>query len=125
MRHVAATIDIAAPTDRVWPFLAEFARWPQWGLSISDVHSTSEYVAPGVTGRVRTRVGLWLPFTIEDVIPESFWDWSIVGFRATGHYLEPRQGHTHVRFTAPGVAAPYKLVMAASLERLKHLVESQ
>lgn len=124
MRHISSAIDIAAPTDRVWPFIAEFERWPQWGLSISRVDSDAGQVAPGVTGRVRTPLGFWVPFTIDEVVAESFWDWSIAGVPATKHHLGAQAGHTRVRFTAPWLVAPYKAAMAMSLKKLKLLVES-
>ena len=124
MKRVSSTIDIAASAERIWPFIAEFERWPQWGLSVTRVDSAADKVAPGVTGRVRTPVGLWLPFVIGDVIPESSWDWTVAGVPATGHHLEPRGDCTYVRFTAPWVAAPYKLAMQLSLRRLKRIVES-
>ena len=124
MRRVTSSIDIAATPDRVWPFIAEFERWPQWGLSVADVDSNAGQVAPGVTGRVRTPFGFWVPFTIDRVVVDSFWDWSIAGVPATGHHLDSQGRSTRVRFTAPWVVAPYKLVMALSLRRLKRIVES-
>lgn len=124
MRRVSSSIDIAAPPDRIWPYLAEFESWPQWGISISEVDAAASRIAPGVTGRVRTRLGLWLPFTIEDVVVGSFWDWSVAGVRATEHHLEPQRDHARVRFTAPWVVAPYTAIMAASLRKLRRLVEA-
>jgi hypothetical protein len=123
VRRLSSSIEIAAPSDRIWPYVAEFEWWPRWGVSISDVESEANRVAPGVTGKVRTRLGLWLPFTIEDVVPGSFWDWSVAGVRATEHHLEPQRDHARVRFTAPLVVAPYAAVMTASLKKLKRLVE--
>jgi hypothetical protein len=125
VKRVASTIAISASPDQIWPFLAEFDRWPQWGISISAVESEAQQIASGVTGRVRTRLGLWLPFTINRVDAHSFWDWTVAGVRATEHYLNPRSGYTQVGFTAPWLVAPYTLAMNASLRKLKQLVESQ
>ena len=88
------------------------------------MESDAKEVAPGVTGRVRTPFGLWLPFVIGEVVPCSFWDWRVAGVPATGHYVEPRNTFTRVRFTAPWPAAPYSAVMAVSLRRIKRLAES-
>ncbi|MDJ0952768.1 MAG: SRPBCC family protein [Acidimicrobiia bacterium] len=123
MRRISSSIEIAASPDLVWPHIAQFDRWPAWGLSITAVESNADQVAPGVTGRVRTPVGFWLPFTIEDVTPESYWDWRVAGVRATGHHLEPTAIGTRVRFTAPWIVAPYTVMMAASLRKLKREVE--
>ncbi|MDJ0497776.1 MAG: SRPBCC family protein [Acidimicrobiia bacterium] len=124
MRRITSAVEIAASADRIWPFVAEFERWPQWGLSVNQVDSDARQVGPGVTGRVRTPLGFWVPFTIGEVIPGSFWDWSVAGVPATGHRLEPRGASTRVEFTAPWVVAPYKLVMALSLRKLKRVVEA-
>ena len=124
MRRIASSIDIAAPPGRIWPFVANIEWWPRWGLLITAVDSEAGEIFPGLSGRVRTRLGFWLPFTIGDVVAESFWDWFVGGVPATGHHLDSREGHTRVRFTAPWVVAPYKPVMTASLKELKRLVES-
>lgn len=124
MRRVVSSIEITAPPDRIWPYLAEFAWWPQWGMSINAVDSDADRIAPGVTGRVRTRLGFWLPFTIDDVVTEVCWTWSVAGLRATDHHLDPAADSTRVRFTAPWIVAPYAVLMGMSLRKLKSLVES-
>jgi len=124
MKHFAATVDVAAEPEAIWPLLAEFRRWPEWGVSVTDVKSDADEVTAGATGRVRTAFGLWLPFVIGDVIPQSFWDWRVAGVAATGHYLEPRGAFTQVGFTVPWPAAPYGAVLGMSLRRIKRIAES-
>jgi hypothetical protein len=123
VKHVTAKADILAQPDAIWSLLTEFDRWPEWGVSVTAVESDATEVAPGVRGRVRTPLGIWLPFVIGDVVPQSFWGWRVAGVPATGHYLEPRSGFTRVRFTVAWPAAPYLAALATSLRRVKILVE--
>jgi uncharacterized protein YndB with AHSA1/START domain len=116
---IRSSIDIDAPARDVWPYLAEFRHWPAWGPTVSAVEADADEVAPGVTGRVRTPVGVWLPFTITDVVPGRAWDWRVGGVPATGHVLtETGEATCRVEFTAPSVAAPYLPVLRAGLRRL-------
>jgi uncharacterized protein YndB with AHSA1/START domain len=115
---------IDAPVERVWELLARFEHWPAWGISIRAVESSNDWVAPGVTGRVQTVAGFWLPFRICDVIPGSYWNWDVAGVGATGHHVTPATGQSaRVEFTVPWVAAPYRAVFRRSLRSLKQLAE--
>lgn len=122
---VRSRIEIEASAADVWRLLADFRHWPEWGPTVRGVEADVDAIAPGVTGRVETVVGLWLPFEIGSVEPERFWDWSVAGISATGHRLEPRSARAcAVEFSAPTFAAPYRLVLSAGLRRLKALAES-
>lgn len=124
MRHLTATIDIDAPPSAVWELLAEFERWPEWGPSIRSVDVAADAVAPGVTGRVRTIAGVWLPFEITAVVPEQSWVWRVAGVPATGHTLSARDGdRARAGFSVAWVLAPYLLVMRIALRRLKRMAE--
>jgi hypothetical protein len=117
-------IDIDADASVVWPYLARFHHWPAWGPTVTAVESASSEVAPGVTGRVRTPIGLWLPFTIVDVDPGRAWDWRVAGVPATGHTVVPDgPSRCRVEFTAPWWASPYAAVLAMGLRRIQRLAE--
>lgn len=124
MSPVRAAVEVEASASDVWPYVAEFRHWPTWGPTVTAVDSAADSVAAGVTGRVRTIAGVWLPFVITSAEPEQSWDWKVAGIAATGHRLVPLgPTRTRVEFTAPALAAPYVVVLRAGLRRLKHLVE--
>ena len=124
MRRVSSSVTIEARIDEVWPYVSQFKWWPEWGVSVIEVDSDVDRIAPGVMGRVRTPVGLWLPFEIDEVSEESFWSWSVAGIPATNHHIESQTNGTLVQFTAPWIVAPYSVVMTSSLARLKRRAEN-
>ena len=73
MTPAACEIEIEAAADRIWSLLTEFRYWAEWGPSARAVDSQAAAVAPGVTGRVQTAFGLWLPFEIEDFEAHRYW----------------------------------------------------
>lgn len=124
MKQVRTGIDIDAAVTEVWPLLAEFRHWPEWGPSIRAVESAAEQVAPGVTGRVQTLIGVWVPFEITSAIPERSWDWKVAGLKATGHSLaDIGRSVCRVEFTVAWPLMPYLVVMRRGLHRLKALAE--
>ena len=125
MRHVRQAVDIDAPTEMVWHLITEFDRWPEWGPTVRRVEADARHVAVGVTGRVQTPVGMWLPFEITTVVPGRAWDWKVAGIAATGHRLD-RTGASSCRleFSVPWAAVPYMVVLRRALHRVKHLAES-
>lgn len=124
MTPVRARIEIDAPAAAVWTLIAEFVHWPEWGPSVRAVEAGTGSVEPGVSGRVRTPLGIWLPFTIETVEPGRSWDWRVAGIRATGHRVEPLDSaRCAVEFSAPRLAAPYVWVLRRGLRSLKELAE--
>jgi len=120
-----ASIEIAAPASAIWPLLAEFRHWPEWGPSVRAVDAETEAIAAGLRGRVQTAIGLWLPFEIGRCEPERFWDWKVAGVQATGHRLVPiAADRTLVEFTVSRVFLPYVWVLDRGLRRLARLAES-
>jgi uncharacterized protein YndB with AHSA1/START domain len=117
---VAAEID--APSELVWRLLASTSRWPEWGPSVLAVDPRARLVEPGLRGRVRTRLGFWLPFEVTEVDPGRAWRWRVAGVAATGHRVEPL-GPRRCRavFEVPWWAASYGLVCRAALRRLSRL----
>ena len=114
---VARVVPASAAT--MWALLAHPRRWPDWGPSVRAVECTDEEVRPGTRGRVRTPVGLWLPFVVTAVEPGRSWNWRVVGMPATGHRIEVVDAQrTRVVFEIPAWAAPYGLVCRAALRHL-------
>lgn len=124
MKHAGAAIEIDVPAEAVWPYVAEFENWPVWGPTISAVESDAAAVATGARGRVKTVVGLWLPFEITAVVPGRSWHWKVAGIPATGHYVHAiGDERCRVVFTVPWPLAPYVAVLRAGLTRLETLVQ--
>lgn len=123
-RRLRSHVEIDAPIDVVWPLIAEFRFWPQWGPTVRRVDAKADEIAPGVTGRVQTAIGIWLPFEITDVDPMRSWDWKVAGVKATGHEVSAASpNRTLVEFTVPALFAPYVVVLRAGLRRIKALAE--
>lgn len=112
-----------APPAEVWHLLIDTHAWPLWGPTVSAVDSPQRCIAAGLRGRVRTAVGLWLPFQIVTFEPERYWDWRVGGVKATGHRVEPAgPAQCRLTFTVPVWAAPYRRVCRAALGRIEHLL---
>lgn len=119
---MTTAVEVAAPAHEVWPLIARFDRWASWGPSITAVEADAVEVAPGVTGRLRTVMGPWLPFEITEVEAGRSWDWRVAGVPATDHRVDPvGDGRSRVTFTAPWPAAPYLAVVAIALRRIRRL----
>jgi uncharacterized protein YndB with AHSA1/START domain len=124
VRHLGVAVEIEAPAPVVWDLLTDFDRWPVWGPSIRRVTSTADRVAAGVTGRVQTIVGIWLPFEISRVEPGRSWSWRVAGLPATRHHVSASGPvRCRVQFTVAWVLAPYLVVMRMALGRLKRMAE--
>lgn len=123
MRRWTSTIEIEAPSERVWTLIAGFEHWPEWGLSIRQVEPTTGRVAAKRRGRVRSAIGVWVPFEITAVEEGRSWNWKVAGIDATGHRVAPTPGGCNVTFTAPGWAPFYVPVLAISLRRLRLLAQ--
>ncbi len=124
MRHVASSVDVAAPASAVWPLLAEFRHWPSWGSTVRAVRADADAVAPGVTGKVQTILRFWLPFRITDVEPGRSWHWRVADIAATGHLVEPVDAaRSRVTLTVAWPLAPYAVALRLALRNVKRLAE--
>ena len=122
----SVTRRIAAPADVVWRLLTDTAQWPAWGPSISGVEpepadTAPAGLAPGSRGRVRTVLGLSLPYTVTAFEAGRYWSWSVAGIPATGHRVVPESGGCLVTFTVPWWAPAYLPVCALALRRIGQL----
>ena len=93
MLSVSRHID--APADAVWKVLVDTDAWPKWGPTVSGGEVDGGVLTLGATGRVRTPVGVALPFTITEFEDGRRWAWSVAGVPATAHavsqLLPPRR----------------------------------
>ena len=121
---VATTMNITAPAACVWSILTDTRAWPEWGPSVIEVQCTRRFITAGSRGRVRTALGLWLPFEISDYDDGRYWSWRVAGTPATGHRVEARgENSSALSFEVPTLAAPYLLVCRIACRRIRDMAE--
>ncbi|BCW68291.1 hypothetical protein NicSoilB4_30540 [Arthrobacter sp. NicSoilB4] len=129
---------VAASAEDVWTLLTDTGQWPAWGPSITGVEPArtgipagpeagraaepgSGGLAAGSRGRVRTVLGVALPYTVTALEPGRYWSWSVAGLPATGHRVVPQGGGCLVTFTVPWWAPAYLPVCALALRRIERI----
>ncbi len=120
---VAATFD--APVAAAWRLLTDTRAWPQWGPTVTAVDTEPPVIGPDSTGRLRTPVGLWLPFAITSFESGSRWTWRVAGIPATGHRVEATGRGCRIVFEVPLLTAPYATVCRSALRRLGDLLAGE
>lgn len=111
--------EIDASPELVWDLITNIRSWPGWGPSVRAVDCEDRWIHSDSSGRIGTLFGLWLPFKICRFEPGRYWDWEVGGIRATGHRVDPLQGHRcRLVFNVPVLAAPYVLVCLSALRRI-------
>lgn len=113
---------IDAPADAVWKLLVDTDAWPRWGPTVAGAEVDGGVLALGATGRVRTPVGVTLPFTITEFEPGRRWAWSVAGVPATTHSVEPDGTGCRASMAAPLWAPAYLPVLAIALRRIDQMV---
>ena len=117
--------DISTPARVVWSILTDTTLWPVWGPSVSAVDAPSRFVCLGMRGRVRTAVGLWVPFSISELDLGRRWAWRVAGLPATGHRVEAlTPGTCRAVFEVPRWAVPYAIVCRVALGRIARIAAS-
>lgn len=117
---------VAAPAGVVWKLLTDTGKWPAWGPSITGVEPATDAgavpgLAPGSRGKVRTVLGLALPYTVTGFDAGRYWSWSVAGIPATGHRVTPQDDGCLLTFTVPWWAPAYLPVCALALRRIERL----
>ena len=121
--HIFFSQMLDAPAESVWRLITDTRSWPRWGPTVTAVDCPERYIREGSTGRVRTPLGIWLPFTVERFEPEHYWDWRVGGVAATGHRVKPLgQQQCELAFTVPYWAFGYGVVCRAALKRIERLL---
>ncbi len=120
------SVEIPVPAAAAWKLLTDTSRWPEWGPSVSRVESAERYIGPGSTGRVRTVIGVWLPFRITEFVAGECWEWEVAGIQATGHRVVPLGPHRcRVVFEVPLLATPYLAVCRLAAQRMRSILEQE
>jgi hypothetical protein len=123
-RHLEVSRRIPARSEVVWEVLIDTRQWSTWGPSVAgaEIDGGGDRIGAGTTGRIRTAVGLALPFRVTTWEPGRSWSWSVGGVPATTHRVEP-DGSDACRlvFGVPWWAPPYLAVCALALPRIERL----
>ena len=83
-------------------------------------------LTPRSRGRVRTPLGVWLPFRVTRFEPGTFWAWRIGHVPATTHEVRALGvNRCRVAFGVPLLAAPYAAVCSVAIRRLARLAEER
>lgn len=115
-------LEIPVPAEVAWRLLTDTGAWPRWGPSVLAVDAPARFIGPGTRGRVRTPLGLWLPFEITDWQAGHRWGWRVAGLPATGHIVAAvGPARCRATFTIPTWAPFYVPVCRAALRRLRAL----
>jgi hypothetical protein len=122
-RRLCVSGTVSGPRDAAWDVLTDTDCWPLWGPSVTGVDASQRYVEAGLTGHVRTVLGLRVPFEIT-TCRDYRWSWRVAGVPATGHRVEG-DGHAPCRvvFEVPPAAGPYVVVCGVAIRRIAELVE--
>ena len=126
-RRICVSREIPVSRGRAWDVLTDTDRWPAWGPSVRAVESSERYIQQGTTGRVKTPVGLWVPFEITGCA-DYRWTWRVARIPATGHRVDSvEREHSEneacrVVFEIPLLAGGYVPVCRRALERIESLV---
>jgi uncharacterized protein YndB with AHSA1/START domain len=113
---------IQAPAAVVWRVLTDVTLWPRWGPSVSAVESADRHIISGSTGRIRTSLGIWLPFEVTHMVPGQSWRWRVGGVPATGHRVHAvDEVRCQLVFEIPAWAAPYALVCRVAAGRIARI----
>ncbi|HWR89704.1 MAG TPA: SRPBCC family protein [Dissulfurispiraceae bacterium] len=124
--HIEIGRVIRTPLHKVWDLITDTGRWPLWGPSVSAVVCADRRIRKGSKGRIRTSVGLWLPFEITQFEECSRWSWRVAGIEATGHRLEARGDDLcALFFSVPLPAFPYLLICHIALKRIARIAEAR
>ena len=117
-RRLCVNRSIRAPRDDAWDLLVDTEQWPAWGPSVSAVESSDRYIETGTTGRVKTPVGVWVPFEIASCA-DYRWTWRVARIPATGHRVDGDENSCRVVFEIPLLAAGYAPVCQRALDRIE------
>ncbi|MET3810204.1 SRPBCC family protein [Arthrobacter sp. UYEF3] len=122
----SVTRRVGTSADVVWGLLTDRRQWPAWGPSITGVtpaagEASGTELTFGSRGKVRTVLGVALPYVVTAFEPGRSWSWSVAGIRATGHRVTPQDGGCLVTFSVPWWAAAYLPVCALALRRIERL----
>lgn len=113
---------INTPAREVWQVLTDTSLWPEWGPSVTGVNCSSRFIFDNSQGRIKTRLGLWVPFQITSFKTEREWAWAVGGINATGHRIVPVKADSCILFfDMPIWAVPYSMICWLALRRIERI----
>jgi hypothetical protein len=117
--------ELRASPESAWDLLTDTTKWRWWGPTVRGVTCSDRYIRKGSLGKVRTPIGLWVPFLITEYEHESYWTWKVAGIQATGHRLvQFNPDSCMVAFELPLSWLPYSIVCRIALKRMAKLLEA-
>lgn len=123
-RLIRVARELQASPQRVWDLLTDTVQWPRWGPTVTEVSSSERFLRKGSRGRVRTPVGVWLPFTVTAYEHLCYWGWKVAGIEATGHRLIViGPDSCKVVFELPLCWSPYAFICRRAARNLARLLE--
>jgi hypothetical protein len=116
--------ELQVPPSEAWQIFTDTRLWPLWGPSVQAVECATRYIVAGSRGRIKTSVGLWLPFIITEYQQERSWQWQVGGVRATGHKLTRlSKTRSEICFDMPLWAVFYLPICWLALHRIERLTK--
>jgi hypothetical protein len=123
--HVSVGKYIDASPSEIWSLLTDTDRWPDWGPTVMKVESVDRFIELGSKGRVKTALGIWLPFKVTAFEESRYWNWKVASIKATGHRLTANpEGDCALWFDTPLFAAPYILACQLALGRIEKMLSA-
>jgi hypothetical protein len=114
-----------ASSRELWRFLTDTFLWPMWGPTVLAVRCSERFIRKGSIGKVRTPIGVWLPFFITEYDDFHFWAWKVAGIRATGHRVIAHSDLScRLVFELPVCGLPYALICRRANANLARLLGS-
>ena len=114
-----------ASSRELWRFLTDTTLWPMWGPTVLAVRCSERFIRKGSIGKVRTPIGVWVPFVITEYDDLHFWAWKVAGIRATGHRVIAHSDHScRLIFELPVYGLPYALICRRANANLTRLLGS-
>ena len=117
--------ELRASPESAWDLLTDTTKWRWWGPTVRSVTCSDRYIRKGSSGKVRTPIGLWFPFSITEYEHENYWTWKVAGIQATGHRLiQLNTDFSIVAFELPLSWMPYVIVCWIALKRMARILET-
>jgi hypothetical protein len=125
MLHFSVSRHYHASSQELWRFLTDTTIWPMWGPTVRAVRCSERFIRKGSVGKVRTPIGVWVPFVITEYDDLHFWAWKVAGIRATGHRVIAQSDHScRLVFELPVYGLPYALICRRANANLARLLGS-
>jgi uncharacterized protein YndB with AHSA1/START domain len=117
-----ASVDIAAPADRVWEVFTDVEQWPSWTASVSSLEPLDgPAIAVGHRFRIKQPRMPILVWEVSEVDAPRSWTWAVRSAGATtvaSHEISPRGASACVVTQVIDQRGPLGIVVAVLMRRL-------